>query len=162
MYCETPSEPKCNQYGGIVQDEQYIVRHESRSNEPGEDIFVSDLSGNLIFSLTGLAPQYFYALVQGYMILDIGTAASSRTFALYNISTQQKVFEENYHDALVISGTTISFAFRVWSEYDTSVPKPQNAPACTGINNGYIQFKTLDILTQKITSTEPLLCSYFE
>jgi hypothetical protein len=91
MYCETPSETYCKQYQHTKKNDNYLIQSTDRMGMPGEDISIYTLSGKHLFSLTDQEiPQYVRQLIGKYLLIDIGTS-SSRSFALYDISTQQQL-----------------------------------------------------------------------
>jgi len=147
-------------------DTKYTIKTWARDAMPGEDIRVYDKTWKEVLSLLSEDPQYVYALVWDTLILDIWTSASQRIFAIYDISSQNKIFQSTYYpsedDSLAIQGTAILFSYKIWNIYDGKDTKPSDAPSCTGLDNGYVEKRSFDFVQRKMSSSWTFACAYFE
>lgn len=140
----------------------YHIQTWTRTDVPGEDIFVLDNQWSRILSLEDhTIAQYFHLLYDHFLIVDIGTSASKRTFTLYDLVTQQAIFSSTYYPlqdptSLQLSWSVLTFFYA----YDQT-PPPTVAP-CTWITNGYVQTRYFDIITQQLTASDIFTCVYFE
>lgn len=139
--------------------EEYQIKTEAKDDAPWENIYLYDETWNKIFSLINTndpAPQYFKKIVGNNLIIDYGTS-SERIFAVYDISTKQKIFESAYHEAgsgFIINKENILFEYRVvdW----------KNLAPCSWLDNGYIEKRYFSFSTRKLEKTGNISCTYFE
>jgi len=146
--------------------ENYTVKHIARKDAPGEDIFVYDKAKKEVLSLVNEDPQYVYKLVGDNLILDLWTSASSRILAIYDIPSKTKIFESNYYPSgkksLAVKNNVVQFYTEVRNEFDGLENIPADAPNCSTTYNGYVETKTFDLTTKKVTATWIFTCAYFE
>ncbi len=147
--------------------DKYKVKTEEGQAIAWQSIYVYDTSGNNIYSLptnSDMAPQRYIGIAWNNIIAEYSTSPDG-DFSIYNIPMKQKIFSSKYHSVntwVWIENNTVKYHAPVWIQGNDIATKPENAPVCTGIDDGYIQLMTFDLTTKQITNTWALQCTYFQ
>lgn len=154
--------------------EKYTVKTVQWDNIPWENIYVYDVSWNKILSLIANndpSLQSFVKLIWNYLIVDYWTSFE-RTFRIYDITNNSKIFESDYHqwgnirEWLTVANNKINFDYTIWNgsfdEAGNPIPKPNNAPICSNKYNWYTESRTFDLNTKQLTKSWIFTCAFYE
>ena len=141
----------------------YKVVTQSRWDAVGEDIFVYDENDKLVLSLDDESqPQYFFALYENYIVLDSGTSVSKREMLVYDIKSEDIIFETDYYpweSWLVLNDDSITF----YKEISESLWWSYTLPNCENdYDNGYIENYWYTIWEDQANDLGDFQCAYFE
>lgn len=193
MYCETPSEPKCLQYATgteimgvenqqtVYTTDTYIVKTEQTNDVFGwYNIYVYDVSWKVIFSLlqdNDADIQYFQTMTWDYLVMDYGTAPDIRSMAIYDVKSQQLIFDSSYspqndqkQNGLYIEGNKLYFATLVFDTMSNQrkITKPAVLPSCSQweayswLTLWYSEIRAFNLETKQLEKTGKLICTFLQ
>lgn len=116
MYCETPTEPKCNEYAtgsestgseltgtedtALQTKNTYIIKTlENTGMVWGQNIYVYDKAGRQIFALLADKEnnlQSVHDVTWTFLVIDAWTSAGIRDMSIYDIQSNEKIFSSAY------------------------------------------------------------------
>ena len=164
---DEPQKSWANYIITVSTSDKYIVKTEESPEFAGQNIYVYDLSGNLLYDLPSTGDTSFqrYAGTVGDNIIAQYSTSPDWSCSIYDIPNKQKIFSDTYHTVytwVAIAWTTVSYNHAVRINGNDIAKKPADAPTCTGIDDGYMRTMTYDLTTKTIVNTWSLTCTYFE
>ncbi len=154
----------CSEHGS------YLVIERTLGDSVGTDILVAEvLEGSTRvcayevlpgdFEVKNEVAEYFLALEDNFLILDSGTAPEPRGLIVYDVTQEEKVFEDTYSSPVMVEDGTL----RYWHT-STTEPTAAHCPQLTewesyGLSAAMESLVELDLNTLEITELDELRCA---
>lgn len=121
--CEQALAYQINKRSSCYVYKRYVVISEYLTQSVGSDIWIKlrpkgnrtgswcdKTQGSLFMAIKNEGAEYFFGLIEDYVILDSGTGPGTRGFYVYDLKKKSKVYEGNYSDFVTADpGTSLTY-----------------------------------------------------
>jgi len=154
---------KTNKYHKTVLDNKsYNVNTTPKIGEVGEIITVFNKESNSIFTVGDEEwAFYFYDLIDNYLIVEQTTGAVGGLI-IYDLNSQETIFEHSYMGDLVTLNNKIHFKYEVEIENESEKPECSQVIIDIGYGICYLEDLFYDLYENKFIRTGQYECSYCE
>ena len=161
--CTSKVKEKTIEYNNTVfNNNSYKVITNPKTNEVGEIITVIYKDNDSTFTVGETQwAQYYFSIIDEYLLIDEGTG-TVRGLIVYNLDSQEIIFEHAYMGELVKLNNEIHF------KYEVIIAKKSNKPECPqeiidiGYGLCYLEQLIYDLDGNKFIRTGHYECAYCE
>jgi hypothetical protein len=123
--------------------------------DPGEIVNVKDLKNDRSF-VVNEPNAWFFAVVDNFLILDVGTGAANRNVNVFDLNKNEKVFDSQYYSTFEVEDKAIRYRKQI------SIEDKSKQPKCPPEGNGFVEEHIFDLASMQDRTTGKIECVYFE